>query len=232
MSEERKYYNRPFKKYTNGPLRSIKDFLPKEEKKSIKYKYFSPDGAKLAAGGIFFYEEINGVKGIWLLKEKEEFSNYEDESDEKIIYTDFGGKYDYNDGDIYATISREFREETYNNYEITYKKIKSLPDDCKISVEGYDGKIPVYVCFACHISFVIENNGESFSSDKIKRSRIEVERTNPTIPKNWYRTIDISFLPLDNIRRGDYKLSNRITAVLKNLLTQENINKSIKEFFT
>ena len=101
--DSRKQYS----KYT-GPIHYY-------DKKNYKFKCFMDD-KRLTAGGIFFYEEKNGIKGLWLLKE-DDFG--------KDIFTDFGGKYDYNDGDIYATISREFREEVYNTQEISYKEIKN-----------------------------------------------------------------------------------------------------------
>ena len=122
-------YTRTFQKKNNRKWNNT------TQKKNYKCKYFSQDGKKLAAGGIIFFDTIDNTKGLWLIKEEE---------DENFIYTDLGGKYDHNDGDIFATISREFREETYNTSEISYKNTASISKNKYLYINGYDEN-PVYL---------------------------------------------------------------------------------------
>ena len=184
----------------------------------IKCKYYSEDGKKLAAGGIFFMEDTSHGKGIWVIKE---------EDNDKTIYTDFGGKYDHNDGNILATISREFREETYNTKEISYKNIISIPQNHHIYIDGYDGE-PVYLCIVVNIKNVDIN----FDSKNICQEREKIIKENPTITSKWYRTIDISFLLLKDISAEYYNLSGRLTSILKNIKYQRgNFSNEIIDFF-
>lgn len=187
-------------------------------KKVTKYKYNAPDGKKLAAGGILFFEQTTSGKGIWVVEE-DEISSF--------VYTDFGGKYDHNDGDIFATISREFREETCNTREILYRDIKNLPPVHHVYIDGYDGK-PVYLCVVVHMNHF----NMTFDSKEIKTEREKIIETNPTIPEKWYRTNDVKFLLLKDISKGKYQLSKRLTAILKSLSTDKGLyTKEIEEFF-
>ncbi len=183
------------------------------QKKFIKYKYHANDGKKLAAGGILFFEETTLGKGIWVILEEED------------IYTDFGGKYDHNDGDIFATISREFREETYNTEEILYKDIKNLPDTHHVYIDGYDGQ-PVYLCVIVHMNqFQIK-----FDSDAIKIEREKIVEANPTIPEKWYKTLDAKFLLLKDICDGKYRLSNRLASILNTISNQKESKSTLNRF--
>lgn len=173
----------------------------------------------LTAGGVFFYEERNGVKGLWLVKEY----NYGEEE-----FTDFGGKYDYNDGDIFATIVREFREETYNTQEIAYKDILSVPSDCHIYINGWDNK-PVYMCIPVHINtFKI-----SFDAVAIKKSRERILKTNAKVPSDWYSTRDVCFVPLDDIEKKIVKISNRLKSILREIIRHiDAYNETLQIFFS
>ena len=182
------------------------------DKKNFKYKCFVDD-KRLTAGGIFFYEEINGKKGLWLLKEDD--------------YTDFGGKYDYNDGDIYATISREFREEVLNTQEISYKDIKSIPANHHIYINGYDAH-PVYLCVIVHI----DRFNIKLDSDLIRTEKQKVLKANPKVPRDWYKTEDVNFVYLDHIQRGGVIISRRLRSILTTLTTNlNNYSEEIQTFF-
>lgn len=193
-------------------------FIKPQPKKALKFRYIDEDGNKISAGGITFYEEKDGVKGIWLTKE---------EDNDKIVYTDFGGKYDYNDGDIFATIAREFREETYNTCEISYKQLKNTPKDKFVYIDGYD-KTPVYVS----IVDKLENYDIVFDSEKVKEQRKKILKSNPTIPEKWYKTLDVEFVTFEDIKGGKKLLSDRFKTVLKNICNcPQNYNEDIARFF-
>jgi hypothetical protein len=173
-----------------------------------KYKYHSADG-KIAAGGILFYDKIEGEKGIWVIEELDDING-------SIIYTDFGGKYDYNDGDIIATIAREFREETYNTEEISFKNLKTVSEKNYVYISGYDRK-PTYLCIVIDINMF----NIKFDSEKIKKERIKISLCNPKIPEFWYKTRDVKFIKLKDINDKKIKLSQRLEAILKVLKSPE-----------
>jgi hypothetical protein len=181
----------------------------------VKYKYIDPDGRRLAAGGILFYQKTNQGKGIWLIEEEDDKKN--------IVYSDFGGKYDYNDGDIIATIAREFREETYNMNEISYKDLKNLDETNHFYIDGYDAS-PTYLCIVIPIEFF----NIQFDVDAIKEARERIIRANNSVPSEWYKTLDVKFLLLKDLPY--YKLNNRTFAVLKSLMRNPK-NNEVKEFF-
>ena len=60
----------------------------KKQQGKKKYRWFDGKGRQLTAGGILPYDDT----GIWVIGE-------EDKSG--ITYTDAGGKYQFEDGDIY-----------------------------------------------------------------------------------------------------------------------------------
>ena len=149
--------------------------------KKPKYLYQAKDGNVFAAGGILLYEERPEGKGFWFLNEKDddEYDSDEDISGDfrktknfqhKGIFTDFGGKYDYNDGDIFATISREFREETFNMCEIPYNVIKKLSQTNYIYVNGYNNK-PSYFCIVANVN-IVQGYFNSSNIEKEKRRNI------------------------------------------------------------
>ena len=183
-------------------------------------KYLTPDGKRLAAGGIILFEETTAGKGIWVVEEEDNVKG--------TINTDIGGRYNYDDGDIIATISREFREETYNVHEIPYSQLSEIPLSHHVYVNGYDGT-PSYVCILAHV----HHFNISFNSQKIKESRKKILLANPDIPGEWYKTVDVKFLLLKDIIGNKYKLSKRLFAVLKVMSTNfSQYSTEIADFFT
>lgn len=68
----------------------------------MKRKTFNLDGNTISAGGVLFLKNLDGHREVLMQKEK--------------YLSDFGGKVEYRDDDIYHTISRELLEEI--NYGI------------------------------------------------------------------------------------------------------------------
>ena len=188
-------------------------------KRPMKYKYHAPDGKRLSAGGIVLYEDSPLGKGMWLIEEEEMGTR---------VYTDFGGKYDHNDGDINATITREFREEVYNTVEIPYVCIKRIPENQRVYIDGYDRK-PVYVCIFSHIdTFDIR-----FDHDMIAQEREKIIVANPNIPERWYKTLNIKFVLLTDVLNGSAQLSGRLHAILTSLCEKRSeYSVDIQSFFT
>lgn len=189
----------------------------------IKKKYY------IAAGGILICDKQltrNGEnkEGIWVLAEK---------AKKGIEYTDIGGKYSPDDGDIYATISREFREELYNTAEIPYRQIKYLCTN-NMTYEGISGSI-----VSSEVRKKIENSGTfkgvcvvrrglylslivnrsflpSITLDpiEVEKARKRIVNSNEFSNEEFYRTISLKFLPYDEIKENYNLLSYRLRTVL------------------
>lgn len=166
-------------------------------------------GRDVAAGGILILDTqiVNGVKerGIWVISEKSR-------KNEGTEYTDFGGRYNQDDGDIYATIHREFREETYNTNEIPYSVIKKLATDSsnenKFVYRMVKGK---YLCLVVDREYLPPLNLDNCD---IQSAKQQVIKSNPYVAPEVYRTENLVFIPFSKLKKGDLSLSFRLNEIL------------------
>jgi hypothetical protein len=163
-----------------------------------KFRWHDGFDRQLTAGGILVYDD----KGFWAVGETDKSGN---------VYTDFGGKYNYEDCDIYATIIREAREETYNVVDMTYKMMMNIKNKYEpVYVNGYQRK-PVYVCYVVPISEI--------SMDVIDKREFHARRNaallaNPQVPAEYYGSVDLAYITFDDLNRGLYRLSYRLKRIL------------------
>lgn len=190
-----------------------------------KYWWKDPLGRDVAAGGILILDEYvidnKSTEGIWVVVEKSRRGI-------GIEYSDFGGRYHYDDGDIYATISREFREETYNTDEIPYSTVKKLvtspSDNNKFVYRMNKGK---YVCLVVDRKYL---PSLYLNNENVEKARIKVLRENPYISRGAYRSEGVAFLPFSDIcTLYRNKLSYRLSEILKKsrLVYKINFNNEI-----
>ncbi len=167
-----------------------------------KWWWKNPQGKFVAAAGILIFDD----EGIWVVVEKSR------NGDGTFEYSDFGGKYDWNDGDIYATISREFREELYNTNEISYSTVKELsttPSSKKKFIYRMNkGK---YFCLIVHNSLVSDIELDNL---KVQIKREEIIKSNE-IHQHLYRTEKIKHLNFDELNKYTTKMSYRLSIILK-----------------
>lgn len=189
--------------------------------KPKKYRWHDGNGRQLTAGGLLPYDE----KGIWLVGEQ-------DSSGPRAVeWTDMGGRYEYEDGDIYKTIAREVGEELYHSAEllrrdIVYFSRKYSP----VYVNGHQG-LPVYICYPVPIN---ELTKKDFVLDPLlfQKNRRNVLDSNPTVPPNYYPTVELRHFPYCVIYRALKKekgtpiLKFRIQRILKIFL--QKMKKPIK----
>lgn len=166
----------------------------------------------IAAGGIIICDRQKDGEvekdGIWVLIEKSRRGS-------GLEYTDIGGKYDWNDGDIYATISREFREELYNTDEISYRTIKHLCGQSKS--DDSDNELFImrkgkYMCLIVDRKLLPD---VSLDYRKVEEARKKILSENPFCRNEMYRTVSLQFLPFDRIAEEKDKLSYRLSTILK-----------------
>jgi hypothetical protein len=193
----------------------------KPEKKK-KFRYHDDNNRQLTAGGIIFIDD----NGIWCIKEKEKGN---------IVCTDIGGKYTFEDCDIYTTISRELREETYNCCEISHKDILELSKICeKVYINGHTGR-PVYLCLIVPIDKV----NIDFKNVPFQINRQQTLLRNPTVPEEYYSSLDLVYVPFDKITfhkttlhqdiKKDVQLSYRLRRILKCSSLSSKIHDSSSE---
>lgn len=172
-----------------------------KKKITLKYKWVdSHTGHTLSAGGILFYDE----SGIWVIGEKEHG---------EIIYSDIGGKYEYEDGNIWNTIRREMYEETYGCCEVFSHEIVSISKKYPpIYVNGHK-KTPVYACLVVPIAETLSFRTFSLDSDLFAARRLQTLRENPEVPPDYYpcMLIKLSYKDL----RNHPKLSYRLQRILR-----------------
>ena len=178
-----------------------------------KLRWSDDEGRKLYAGGIVLTDTVNEKEGLWTLVEKDNAG---------LVHGDIGGRYDFNDGDIYATIAREFREELYNTAEIPYSVLVNLPPETHIYTYGHQ-LVPVYLCIVTSAESVgLKNKLEKIDVESAKQ---RVVQQNPEVPSSWYRTIGFKFITFEDIKSRKCAISRRFGEVITESFLYDKIAK-------
>jgi len=190
-------YNKKF--YQNGESRG------KTLKSSEKFRWSDGQGRQLSAGGILPYDE----DGIWVIGEKIK---------DEIIYTDIGGKYQYQDGDIYKTVAREFGEELYHSSDMTREQVIEISNTSgPMYVNGHEN-VPVYICYIVPYN-VMQSMGIALDPALFLKHRTDVLRGNPGVPREKYESVVLVHINFDRLVEmlGKEKspISYRLRGVLK-----------------
>jgi len=182
-------------------LRQSLRMAPKTPRK--KYRWFDGKGRQLTAGGILPYDD----EGIWVIGERDKSG---------LIYTDAGGKYQFEDGDVFKTIARELGEETYHTCEMTRSQVLDLYNTYQpVYVNGHKNR-PVYICLVVPTTALPSLEfDETALSAKFEKARQEVLKGNPMVPPDHYRSAVIQRLTFKRIGAGEYRLSYRLKRVLR-----------------
>jgi hypothetical protein len=157
-------------------------------------------GYHFTGGGILFFDDV----GIWTVGEMQGGT---------IEYTDPGGRYNYNDCNIWGTIRRELWEETYGMCDLTTSQIESFTsgtDQPIVYVNGHTDQ-PVYLCIVARLPKNMVLREDEF----IRRRDITVGQNPDTPPKN-YKTLCIKRIRYTEISNGTVNLSRRLRLILKN----------------
>lgn len=191
-------------KYNKRPFLS-KNEIRQRPYKEAKFRWKDSKGRELTAGGILPYDDT----GIWVIGEINRNS---------IIFTDIGGKYQYQDCDIYKTIAREFGEELYHSSDMTREQMIELSSICQpVYINGHKNK-PVYICYIVHID-IMNGMGIYLNSELFLKNREFVLKENPDVPSEYYSSVvltHLSFEDINNILSTDkLQLSYRLKGILK-----------------
>lgn len=146
---------------------------------------FSSNGVPSA--GILIYNE----EGIFCIREKK---------GDKELLNDIGGKYHAEDGDIFATISRELAEETYYALEITRTTLTNLLDKNGVEKVYLLNHLhtPVYMCLMVPENLLDIDMCKIMKKFKVRRKF--VLENNPTVPLHRYSSTEIEYVTYNNLR--------------------------------
>lgn len=173
-----------------------------------RYRYQDPKtGHRFASGGILFYDS----EGVWVIAEKDGSSR-----SAGIVYNDMGGRYTYEDGNIYASIARELREETYGLCELLVTEVRHLTENFRpVYVNGHDGK-PAYFSLPVDLNRLSLEVRRRLVLDPV---RYEIERkvvieANSDVPVEYY-PMSLKKLSMEEIRDPKTRLSFRLKKILR-----------------
>ena len=166
-----------------------------------KFRWYDGNGRQLTAGGLLPYDD----EGIWVIGEKKT-------KDGDIEWTDPGGKYKFEDCDIYTTITREFSEELYHSSTISRDCIMNIKENnTPTYVNGHQNK-PVYVCYIVHTS-ELKQHGVKLDKDLFLKNRYQTLIGNPDVPPEYYSSVELKHISFSDIKNEN--LSYRLRRILK-----------------
>jgi len=185
--EERRWRARPVpKRSPNAPRRSGNPQYQRSRRQrkeggnnknqKKKFRWHDGNGRQLTAGGILPYDDT----GIWVIGEKKKNGDVE--------WTDPGGKYKFEDCDIYTTCAREFGEELYHSSSISREGVLAIAATHKpVYVNGHRNR-PVYICYAVHTN-TLRKYGVELSPTKFLTNRRRTITNNPDVPEGYYNSV-------------------------------------------
>lgn len=177
-----------------------------------KFRWRDGKGRQLTAGGLLPYDD----NGIWAIGEKKT-------KDGIIEWTDPGGKYKFEDCDIYNTIAREFSEELYYSANISRETILQIKDtQVPVYVNGHQSK-PVYICYIVHVD-KLEEYGIKLDPELFLDYREKALISNPDVPPEYYSSVELKYIPFENIE--EVTLSYRLRRILKYGILSDKLESS------
>nr|QBK86520.1 MAG: hypothetical protein LCMAC102_03150 [Marseillevirus LCMAC102] len=192
-----------------------------------KFKWDDSNGRHLTAGGLLPYDE----NGIWVIGEHQKNGTLE--------WTDPGGKYKFEDCDIYTTISREFCEELYHSAELTRSQvIKFASHNSPIYVNGSCNR-PVYICYVIPLT-ELQEEGIHMNPVLFAQYRCNALRSNPDVPRDFYSSIELRHINFTELaqelydnhksKTSSFILSYRLKRILRHGLLATKIYKFSSEY--
>ena len=167
-----------------------------------KFRWHDGQGRQLTAGGLLPYDD----EGIWVIGEKKTKGG-------SLEWTDPGGKYKFEDCDIFTTVIREFSEELYHSTSISREDFLRIKDEhTPTYVNGHQNR-PVYICYIVHISKLNEC-GVSLNPDLFKKNREKVISENPDVPPEYYSSVELKHISYKEVEGAMQKLFQKSSITL------------------
>lgn len=158
-------------------------------RKQEKFFWIDPiTRKKFQSGGILFYND----KGFWSILEEKKCKEY----------TDFGGKYNFEDGHIIRCIKRELEEESFGTIEIKTSELISIVQ----KINSGEIKNSFIIEFGTYYSLVLHTDlfpEIDFDNINFKKERDDTIDQNPFIDKIHYTSLDLVFINFDSLKISD-----------------------------
>lgn len=185
-------------------------------KKADKFRWHTKEGFELTAGGILPYDET----GIWVVAETRKKSKE---------YTDLGGKYRFEDCDIYATIAREFSEELFFTAELRRSDVLKIANTFeRVFVYGHD-RNPVYMCYLVPSDYLKKEFGVDLvnATEEFPRARKDTLRSNPHVPPLYFSSLEFCHLNFEELKKESTPLSYRLRRIIRHSFLQYQTNRRL-----
>lgn len=170
-----------------------------------RFRWHDGEGRYLSAGGILPYNE----EGFWVILERRGIG--------KIEWSDIGGKYEFEDCDIWTTIAREFGEELYQSCVLSRKDVKAFSKHSKIVYINGFKKAPVYLGLCVHTTHM----NVAFSPEKFLKKRQKSISANGNLPEMFYASLELRFMKYTEVEKEWEIMSYRLKKVLEAIIPQD-----------
>ena len=161
-------------------------------KPNKRWTCLDENGHRLTGGGIVPYDE----HGIWIISE----INGSHET-----RTDVGGKWRFEDIDIYGCIVREWNEETYFTAELKKSDLEdwfiSRPRTSRVYVNDHQ-RNPTYVAYLIHVEDLSTDCGVVLDPEKFSRARNRAIRLNTDVPQDYYSSTKLEYISYEELREA------------------------------
>ena len=122
-------------------------------------------------------------------------------------WTDPGGKYKFEDCDIYNTCAREFGEELYYSSTISRELMMDIVSTHRsVYVNGHNNK-PVYICYVVHTD-ILKSYGVKLDPVKFLECREQAITYNPLVPNDYYNSVCLRHVNFSDITEKIYSSSH------------------------
>lgn len=170
------------------------------------------DNKLYQAGGILFYDE-NGFIALYELK------------DNKKHYTDFGGKFNQDDVNIYGTIARELSEESFQLLQFLPQQIKQLSK--KYPPLKLPKQLSTYYSLCIPISEAFKTSKQiDFSPQVYQQAKFLALRECGDFG-NRTKLLNMIFIKFSQVRK--FKISYRLRHILQSLTERIKITDPVND---
>lgn len=200
--QQRRMPNTPYRRVEDTNQQPSKMLSSNVIERNQKFVY-QMDEKRIYAGGLLIYDS----SGIWVLKEYYK-GGYK--------LSDPGGKYAYQDCNIYVTIAREFCEETYFAFPVTFGELKTLVDTNKatsVFVCNDPDSNPTYLCLLVNKTDLPSLSNIQLDTSEFINHRTQALKENPRVPEQYYSSFDFFHLPYEEIHSQSTNLHFRLRQI-------------------
>lgn len=188
-----------------------------------KWTCVDDNGYNLTAGGILPYDD----NGIWVISEKQSSGSRE-------LWNDVGGKWRFEDIDIFGCITREWNEELYFTAELRrsdlLKDLIHRPRTSRVYVNDHE-RNPTYLAYIIHVDDLESIDGVKMNKTEFDMARKHAISSNPSVPSDYYSSISLQYITYEQLRDELFSttsISYRLRKILLHGSLKNNLSQMTK----